>query len=366
MSARILIVDDSLTIRRALEMILEPEGFELRLAGTGKDALEIAATFDPELILLDYVLPDMRGPDVCAALEEIPRTQTTPVVLVSAKGTSIRQAYEDARNVVSYITKPFKPKVVLSVVTHALAENRRTAPSRVDAPTPDRPAPQRGSLQSVEVGFRHLLQSLEDTASRASRRNLTSDNLSIVALLDRAAAEVTSLREGRQPISRSLHLSPRGQILDPGAELLAAHTALCQASLLLARTNGQHLQAPVVPSRILVSTSDSSVTETLEREISAAEKFRWIFLYRDFEVLPHLAAILQPEVILLEGPPNENLTQAVKRVSDRGALCCLSSDENRGTIDADLPCHESLDAIRTAMGAPLPSSAHSLPEVVEL
>jgi DNA-binding response OmpR family regulator len=366
MSARILIVDDSLTIRRALEMILKPEGYELQLAATGKDALEAAANFDPQLILLDYVLPDMRGPDVCAALEEIPLTQSTPVVLVSAKGTSIRQAYEDAQNVVSYITKPFKPKVVLSVVSHALAENRHAAPPRVDRPAQGRSAPQRGGLQSVEVGFRHLLQSLEETASLASQRSVTTDNQSILELLDKATSEVLTLRRRRERIPRNIHLNPQGQIIDPGAELVAAHTALCQASLLLARTQGQYLRVPVVPSRILVSTSAASVTEALESEISEAEKSRWIFLYRHFELLPHLAAILQPEVLLLDGPPDETLTRALQRLPERSCLCRLGSNENEDPADADLPCHESLNTIPALTGTASPPTETGLPEVVEL
>ena len=66
-SARILVVDDSLTIRRALELILKPLGYELDFAADGAQALERATAFTPNLILLDYVLPDMRAPDVCAA-----------------------------------------------------------------------------------------------------------------------------------------------------------------------------------------------------------------------------------------------------------------------------------------------------------
>jgi len=124
---RILIVDDSLTIRRALELILKPIGYELDFAADGAQALERATAFTPHLILLDYVLPDMRAPDVCAALAATPSTAFTPIILVSAKGASIRQAYQDAQNVVSYITKPFKPQVVASVVQNALARARAGA-----------------------------------------------------------------------------------------------------------------------------------------------------------------------------------------------------------------------------------------------
>lgn len=366
MSARVLIVDDSATIRRALEMILKPEGFELQLAATGKEALERAASFDPELILLDYVLPDMRGPDVCAALEEIPRTQATPVVLVSAKGTSIRQAYEDARNVVSYITKPFKPKVVLGVVTHALAESRRSLPAKTAPLQNVRTTPHRGGLQSVEIGFRNLLHSLEETASQASRRDLTTDHHSVVALLDTAASEVAALRARRGRAAESLGLNARGQIVDAGAELVSAHAALCQASLLLARAHEQHLQEPVVPSRILASTSNRSVTEKIEAEISASEQSRWLFLYGNFETLPHLTAILNPEIVLLEGPSDATLDHALGRLPTHTSVCRLGSPKPSGTPDADRLWHESISAISSNISSASPAVADLLPEVIEL
>ncbi|MBY0274500.1 response regulator, partial [Candidatus Binatia bacterium] len=137
--SRILVVDDSLTIRRALELILKPLGYELDFAADGAQALERATAFVPDLILLDYVLPDMRAPDVCAALAATPSTAFTPIILVSAKGASIRQAYQDASNVVSYITKPFKPQVVASVVQNALARARAGAAAAHGAAAAMRP-----------------------------------------------------------------------------------------------------------------------------------------------------------------------------------------------------------------------------------
>jgi CheY-like chemotaxis protein len=366
MSARILVVDDSLTIRRALEMILEPAGYDLRLAESGKEALEIAHAFDPELILLDYVLPDMRGPDVCAALEEIPRTQTTPVVLVSAKGTSIRKAYEDARNVVSYITKPFKPQVILSVVAHALAENRRAPETKDLAPPRATAAPPRGGLQSVESGFRNLLSSLEDAASLASRRDLDADSATIDRLLDQAAAAVEALRAERGERRWGTHLNTHGEIVDPGAEFFAAHAELCQASLLLARRRGAELEIPVTPSRLLVSTSAPDTAQRLLREIPAGEKNRWILLDQHFALLPHLAALLRPEMIVLEGPPDESRSEALKRVSADTRICCLDADENRDALDAERPAPESLDTLPVDLGASVSAQENPRIEVVEL
>ncbi len=120
--AKILGVDDSLTIRKALEIVLKPAGYELELAVDGADALAKAKSFKPDIILLDFILPDMRGSEVCQHLALDPATANIPVVLVSAKGAEIRQAYRDVRNVVSYIAKPFKPQVITSIVAEVLAK----------------------------------------------------------------------------------------------------------------------------------------------------------------------------------------------------------------------------------------------------
>ena len=119
---RILGVDDSLTIRKALEIVLKPAGYDLELAASGSEAIDKAKANQPRLILLDFVLPDMAGTDVCRRLAADPETAHIPVVLISAKGAEIRQAYRDIGNVVSYITKPFKPQAITAVVEEALAK----------------------------------------------------------------------------------------------------------------------------------------------------------------------------------------------------------------------------------------------------
>jgi CheY-like chemotaxis protein len=118
---RILGVDDSLTIRKALEIVLKPAGYDLELAADGAEALAKAKALQPALILLDFILPDLRGTDVCRQLAADPETAHIPVVLISAKGAEIEQAYRDISNVVSYLAKPFKPPVLTGVVAEVLA-----------------------------------------------------------------------------------------------------------------------------------------------------------------------------------------------------------------------------------------------------
>lgn len=80
---RALIVDDSEVLRRLIEMCLRPGGFEIATAGNGKEALELAESFNPDLVLLDIGLPDMTGWDVLAELRDSAVTAATKVLILS-------------------------------------------------------------------------------------------------------------------------------------------------------------------------------------------------------------------------------------------------------------------------------------------
>jgi CheY-like chemotaxis protein len=133
---RILGVDDSLTIRKALELVLKPAGYNLELAASGAEAIEKAKQFRPAIVLLDFILPDMRGTEVCKHLAADPATAGIPVVLISAKGAEIRQAYHDVGNVVNYITKPFTPEDLTGIVAEVLSQAQEAALEAVPVAVP--------------------------------------------------------------------------------------------------------------------------------------------------------------------------------------------------------------------------------------
>ncbi len=83
MTGKILIVDDESGARAALEMLLYREGFEVRDASDGPTALELCATFRPDLILLDILMPGIDGFEVCRRIKATPETRLTPVVLIT-------------------------------------------------------------------------------------------------------------------------------------------------------------------------------------------------------------------------------------------------------------------------------------------
>jgi putative two-component system response regulator len=82
-NAKILIVDDESSARGALEVLLRREGFEVREVHDGHSALEECATFLPDLILLDIVMPGIDGFEVCRRIKNTPETRLTPVVLIT-------------------------------------------------------------------------------------------------------------------------------------------------------------------------------------------------------------------------------------------------------------------------------------------
>src|SRR4029077_6762529 len=82
-AARILLVDDEVSIQRAVGPLLQSRGYEIEIAGTGRDALRIAAERRQELILLDLGLPDIEGTEVCRRLRS---ESAVPIIVLSARG----------------------------------------------------------------------------------------------------------------------------------------------------------------------------------------------------------------------------------------------------------------------------------------
>lgn len=123
---KILVADDSLTIRKLVERVLCQEGYDVITAETGADCLTQAAQHKPNLILLDYILPDMQGTEICRSLINSPETWEIPVLMMSSNGNAIRQLYHDLNNVADYLTKPFAPSVLNAVVGHLLQKDSLT------------------------------------------------------------------------------------------------------------------------------------------------------------------------------------------------------------------------------------------------
>ena len=120
-SARILIAEDESAIAMSLEFLLSNDGYETRLARDGKEALRSARTFQPDLVVLDLMLPQLSGLEVCRALRADPRQSRIKVLMLTARGAATDMARGQAAGVDAYQVKPFSTRDLLLQVRRLLA-----------------------------------------------------------------------------------------------------------------------------------------------------------------------------------------------------------------------------------------------------
>lgn len=118
---RILIVDDEPNIVLALEMLMKREGYEILSVGDGEAAVEAAATFRPDLILLDVMMPRMDGYEVCQRIRADASLKGVFVVMLTAKGREVEREKGLALGADLYISKPFSTREVVRKVKEVLA-----------------------------------------------------------------------------------------------------------------------------------------------------------------------------------------------------------------------------------------------------
>ena len=124
----ILIVEDEEDIAELLEYNLDRQGYQPESVGTGEDGLQLARESLPDLVLLDLMLPKLSGLEVCRSLKADPETAKIPVIMLTAKGEEedIIAGFDAGAD--DYVTKPFRPKVLLARVKAVL---RRGAATRL-------------------------------------------------------------------------------------------------------------------------------------------------------------------------------------------------------------------------------------------
>lgn len=115
-----MLVDDEPHVLEVLRVTLEDLGFRLVEAKDGPGALELAKTENPDLVVLDVMLPSMSGLEVCKTLKQSAETVSTPIILLTARsGEDDEQAGQDA-GADRYLTKPFSPLTLMTEVVKLL------------------------------------------------------------------------------------------------------------------------------------------------------------------------------------------------------------------------------------------------------
>ena len=127
--ARVLIVDDDPDILRLVSYNIGQAGFEVITASTGRKALEIAQKQHPDLIILDVMLPDVDGMEVCRTLRQQYPSRRIPIIMLTARGDEIDRVVGFELGADDYVSKPFSPRELVLRVKSIL---RRTGGERSD------------------------------------------------------------------------------------------------------------------------------------------------------------------------------------------------------------------------------------------
>ncbi|HRP75051.1 MAG TPA: response regulator [Rhodocyclaceae bacterium] len=128
MTGKILIADDEPHIRRLIEQSLdelEDEGVVIESAADGAAALEIVEREHPDVVILDVMMPEMSGFEVCERIRQFSGPGAPYVLLLTAKGQEYDRRRGESAGADRYMTKPFSPDALLAIVREALDHRRR-------------------------------------------------------------------------------------------------------------------------------------------------------------------------------------------------------------------------------------------------
>lgn len=120
---KILIADDELYMLRLLELTLKKGGFEVISCRDGQEALALAVSTLPQLIVLDVMMPGLDGLGALRQLKENPATRAIPVIVLSAKGHALTRVEAEVAGAALFLAKPFSPNQLLGDVQKIIGPN---------------------------------------------------------------------------------------------------------------------------------------------------------------------------------------------------------------------------------------------------
>ena len=116
----ILIVEDEAAIREMVDFALRRAGFNTLHAGNGREALDIIANQKPDMVLLDWMLPDLAGIDIARRLKREELTRDVPIIMLTAKAEEHDKLKGFDVGVDDYVTKPFSPRELVARINAVL------------------------------------------------------------------------------------------------------------------------------------------------------------------------------------------------------------------------------------------------------
>jgi len=123
---KVLVIDDSNTIRRSAEMFLRQAGFEVILAEDGFDALAKISDHQPRVIFVDIMMPRLDGYQTCALIKQNPHLKATPVIMLSSKDGVFDRARGRLAGSDRYLTKPFTREALIETVQEYVSASPET------------------------------------------------------------------------------------------------------------------------------------------------------------------------------------------------------------------------------------------------
>jgi DNA-binding response OmpR family regulator len=120
MSKRVLVVDDEPNIVMSLEFLMRRAGFEVAVARNGREALEALEGTPPDLLLLDVMMPEFDGYEVCEQIRARPEWNATKIVMLTARGREVERERGLALGADAYVTKPFSTRDLVEQVKRML------------------------------------------------------------------------------------------------------------------------------------------------------------------------------------------------------------------------------------------------------
>ncbi len=120
----ILVVDDTANVRELIRVNLALEGFDVRVAVDGQEALDLVDELGPDLVTMDVVMPRVDGLTAAIRLKTDPRTSAIPIVMVTARAQTADRDKGRRAGVDAYLTKPFEPSELVETVRNLLDARR--------------------------------------------------------------------------------------------------------------------------------------------------------------------------------------------------------------------------------------------------
>jgi DNA-binding response OmpR family regulator len=120
MAKRVLVVDDEPNIVMSLRFLMEREGLEVEVAPTGEAALQALERAPADLVLLDVMMPEIDGFEVCQRIRANPAWARTPIIMLTAKGRDVERDKGRALGADEYITKPFSTRELVARIKQML------------------------------------------------------------------------------------------------------------------------------------------------------------------------------------------------------------------------------------------------------